>query len=88
MRISTRLFSEEANGIEERTEDAPAEEIAQPLAHNKFAHVIICSNWFIIVQPGALVFEHTKDNEPGAVGDDDLFAVVQLSGTQYKLGKV
>ena len=49
MRISTRLFSEEANGIEERTEDEPAEEIAQPLAHNKFAHVIICSNWFIIV---------------------------------------
>lgn len=34
------------------------------------------------------MFEHTKENEPTTVGDDDWFAVVQLSGTQYKLGKV
>ena len=34
------------------------------------------------------MFEHSKDNEPENVGDDEWFAVVQLSGTQYKLGKV
>ena len=34
------------------------------------------------------MFEHTKENEPTTVGNDDWFAVVQLSGTQYKLGKV
>ncbi len=41
-RIFTRLFSEEANGTEEPVQEEPAEEIAQPLAHNKFAHVITC----------------------------------------------
>lgn len=35
-----------------------------------------------------MVFEHTKENEPATVGNDDWFAIVQLSGTQYKLGKV
>lgn len=34
------------------------------------------------------MFEHSKDNEPKNVTDDEWFAVVQLSGTQYKLGKV
>ena len=34
------------------------------------------------------MFEHTKENEPAAVGEDDWFAIVQLAGTQYKVGKV
>ena len=34
------------------------------------------------------MFEHSKDNEPTNVKDDEWFAIVQLSGTQYKLGKV
>ena len=34
------------------------------------------------------MIEHSKDNEPANVKDDDWFAIVQLSGTQYKLGKV
>ena len=34
------------------------------------------------------MFEHTKANEPAKVGEDEWFAIVQLSGTQYKLGKV
>ena len=34
------------------------------------------------------MFEHAKENEPATVGEDDWFAIVQLAGTQYKLGKV
>lgn len=41
-KVFTRLFSEEVNGTEEPPQEEPAEEIAQPLAHNKFAHVILC----------------------------------------------
>lgn len=88
MQSFARPLSTEANEDKTETAETPAEEISQPVAHNKFAHVcfVVCA--FLTIQPGVLVFEHTKENEPVTVGNDDWFAVVQLSGTQYKLGKV
>ena len=86
--LCRRMFSEEAAPAETPKEEAPAEEVVPPLAHNKFAHVFLSFYFCVTLQPGALAFEHVKENEPTEVGEDDWFAVVQLSGTQYKLGKV
>lgn len=85
--ISKRWFSEKADDQVEVSEETSASEIVEPLAHNKFKHVCLrCV--LLTLQNGAIVFEHAKENEPATVGEDDWFAIVQLAGTQYKLGKV
>ena len=85
--LSKRWFSEKTDDQVEAAEETSASEIVEPLAHNKFKHVCLYCI-LLTLQNGAIVFEHAKENEPVTVGEDDWFAIVQLAGTQYKLGKV
>ena len=89
--LMNRCFSESVKPeetVEKETGNDVAEEVKEQVIHNQFSHVILLDFMSFMIQKNSLLFEHTKENEPKTVGEDDWFAIVQLSGTQYKLGKV